>query len=845
MKTKLLCIFLLLSVYVGMSYAQTFVDPETRGVWIPVDFAPYDSASVETMMRNLSAANFNVVYLDVWDGHSVDAGTVYPSAVVADAGGPRQYPEFVGTDPLRTYIDIAHKYGIEVIAWFELMPFDISVSSDSIKADEPLLLKANPGWAMVQRDTTKVGYHHEGYGYYWGMDPAVSGVANFVVNLYTELARNYPDLDGIESDIENDTTFSYSDTARIRFMQETGNPDPLTLPDNNSAWLSWRRLQVTNIVKRIYQDVKEVNPQCVITAAVDPPAWGLYTYLSSWDVWSKNNYVDMVDPMLYEPTTYFDSELKGCISFVPPGFKVNAGIDATNNSLNDVVSEIRDARANGAAGEVIWYYTPISSPADLATLKSEVFTAKTLPSYDDLVMDNSSSGLFRTVGSWTTERGGYKSTYLTSQAAAGDTAFFSVRVLRSGTYTLYGYWSGDSATNCARAIVQTSTGAFVKLDTVDQALNLNSWSYVDKFDLNSGDNVTIKLSGTGGGNLVADAFRLRRGHPFTLIDYAVPDSQTIMLKFSDPLLDPPLSFTRVLTSLGETGISYFVDPGDNTVLHISVPPLKQGDEFTLRVDSLVDLSYDTLNVVQSLTYDPDSTTHLIDDQTSGSFHKLTGTWTEDTSYTAVNGEYWLTKQASLISRAEWGPLTIQNNGYYEVYADIPSTHVPLTDSCLYIVSEHFGTDSIHVSQASATGWLKLGNFPYYSGDQFAALVSSEAGADTSKYLVADAMMLRRSVEITGVVTKLNVLPDKPGLSNNYPNPFNPSTSVNVVLPRAGPMSLKVYNSLGQLVMTVDQGFKPKGEYTYIINMGNLASGVYFCVLRQGETSLVKKMALVK
>lgn len=845
MKKQLLRVFLLLIVFAGMCSAESFVDPETRGVWIPVGFAPYDSASVETMMRNLSAANFNVIYLDVWDGHGVDAGTVYPSAVVADAGGPRQYPEFVGTDPLRTYIDIAHKYGIQVIAWFELMPFDISVSSDSIKADEPLLLKANPGWALVQRDTTKVGYHHESYGYYWGMDPAVSGVADFVVNLYTELAKNYPDLDGIESDIENDTTFSYSDTARIRFMRETGKPDPLTLPSNNSEWLSWRRLQVTNIVKRIYQNVKAVNPQCVITAAVDPPAWGLYKYLASWNVWSENNYVDMVDPMLYEPTTYFDSELKGCLSFVPPGFKVNAGIDVTGNSLNDAISEIRDARENGAAGEVIWYYTPISSPADLAKLKSEVFTAKTLPSFDDLVMDNSSGGLFRTVGTWTTQRGGYKSTYLTGAASAGDTAIFSVRVLRSGTYTLYGYWSGDSATNCARAIVQTGTGAFVKADTIDQKLNLNTWSYIDKFNLNSGDIATIKLSGAGGGNLVADAFRLRRGHPFTLIDYAVPDSQSVVLKFSDPLLNPQPPITKVSTSLGAAGVSYFVDPGDNTVLHINVPPLKQGSDVTVNVDGLVDVSYDTLNVVQSVTYDPDSTTLLMDDRTSASFHRLAGTWTQDTNYTAVNDEYWLTKQTPLLSRAEWGPLPIQVNGYYNVYVDVPDIHVPLTDNCLYIVSDHFGTDSIHVSQAAAKGWLKLGNFPYYSGDQFAALVTSVAGADTGKYLVADAVMLRRSVEITGLRTKLSVLPEKLSLSDNYPNPFNPSTDVNVVLPRAAPMSLKVYNSLGELVMTVDKGFKPKGEYTYIINLGSLASGAYFCVLRQGETRIVKKMALVK
>ncbi len=838
-------LILAVNIFAHTSYAQVFVDPETRGVWAPVGFVPYDSASVETIVRNLSAANFNVIYVGVWDGHSVDASTIYPSAVVADAGGPRQYPEFVGTDPLRTWIDIAHKYDMEVIAWFELMPYDISVSSDSIEADEPLLLKANPSWALVQRDTTKVGYHHESYGYYWGVDPAVSGVQNFVVNLYTELAKNYPDLDGIQTDIENDTTFSYSDVARSLFMQQTGNPDPLTLPSNNPAWLSWRQLQVTNLVKRIYQSVKQINPQCVMAAAVVPPAWGLNNYLAAWNVWAKDSYVDMVEPMLYEPPLYFGSELQGCISVAPPGFKVSAGTDASGNSLSDVISEIRTARADGAAGEVVWYYTPISSASALATIKSQVFTAKTLPAFDDLVMDNNSNGLFHSAGTWTLQRGGYKGNYVVGQAVAGDTAYFTVRVLRSGDYTLYGYWSGDSATNSPQAIVSMTSGSFAKTDTVDQQLNLNEWSFVDKFFLNSGDTAVIKLAGSDGSNLIADAFRLRRGRPFTLIDYAVPDSQDILLKFSNRLTFPALPITRVSTSFGNKGISYYVDPGDNTVLHINLPPLKPGIEFTLNVDSLVDVSYDTLNVVQSLSYDPDSTTLVVDDNTSGSFHKISGTWTQDTSITAINGEYWLTKQSSTIARAEWGPAPIDVTGYYNEFANIPSTQVPLTDTCVYIVSEHFGTDSIRTSQVSTKGWLKLGSFPYNAGDQFAALVSSVPGADTTKYLVADAMMLQRSVQITGIKTSMSVLPEKLDLSDNYPNPFNPSTVVNVELSRAGPMSLKVYNSLGQLAMTVDDGLKSAGEYKYIINMNRFASGIYFCVLRQGEASIVKKMALIK
>lgn len=97
----------------------------------------------------------------------------------------------------------------------------------------------------------------------------------------------------------------------------------------------------------------------------------------------------------------------------------------------------------------------------------------------------------------------------------------------------------------------------------------------------------------------------------------------------------------------------------------------------------------------------------------------------------------------------------------------------------------------------------------------------------------------------GVKQTPNTVPGKFDLSDNYPNPFNPSTVVKVSLPESGVASLKVYNVLGQLITTVDQGFKAKGEYTYTIKMDNFASGVYFYTLQQGTNLMTKKMLLLK
>lgn len=83
------------------------------------------------------------------------------------------------------------------------------------------------------------------------------------------------------------------------------------------------------------------------------------------------------------------------------------------------------------------------------------------------------------------------------------------------------------------------------------------------------------------------------------------------------------------------------------------------------------------------------------------------------------------------------------------------------------------------------------------------------------------------------------------LSQNYPNPFNPSTTIKFSLPRAGNVTLKVYNILGSQVATLIDGFKPLGSYSVEFNAKNLPSGIYFYELREGSYSEIKKMSLLK
>jgi hypothetical protein len=100
--------------------------------------------------------------------------------------------------------------------------------------------------------------------------------------------------------------------------------------------------------------------------------------------------------------------------------------------------------------------------------------------------------------------------------------------------------------------------------------------------------------------------------------------------------------------------------------------------------------------------------------------------------------------------------------------------------------------------------------------------------------------------LTGIEDDNNgLLPNDFELVQNYPNPFNPSTTIEFALPRAGHVSLIVYNVIGQEVAVLVDAHKSAGNYSIEFGADNFPSGVYFYKLVHQEGSETRKMMLVK
>jgi hypothetical protein len=96
-----------------------------------------------------------------------------------------------------------------------------------------------------------------------------------------------------------------------------------------------------------------------------------------------------------------------------------------------------------------------------------------------------------------------------------------------------------------------------------------------------------------------------------------------------------------------------------------------------------------------------------------------------------------------------------------------------------------------------------------------------------------------------VERRSDVIPDRYQLYQNFPNPFNPTTTISFDVPHPANLMLTLYDAAGRLVMDLGSGYYQAGSYRIQLDASRLSSGTYYCQLRSAEYIKSRPMLLLR
>ena len=136
-----------------------------------------------------------------------------------------------------------------------------------------------------------------------------------------------------------------------------------------------------------------------------------------------------------------------------------------------------------------------------------------------------------------------------------------------------------------------------------------------------------------------------------------------------------------------------------------------------------------------------------------------------------------------------------------------------------------------------TGYFFQGATLVNLGDEWAPL--SQYGFAGNYYIRAFVQYVSEAVSpVTGEVESFTLAP-------NYPNPFNPSTTIDFALAQPAEVEITIYDVTGGKVVTLADGTRAAGTHSVVWNAVDRPSGIYFYSLRVGDQTFTRKMVLVK
>lgn len=368
------------SANAALASAIPYDKDEFKGVWIrPTET---NSLTIEHALNRIKDAGIDNVFLETY----FHGKTIFPSKTMAMYQFIQQNEKYAGFDPLKVWIEEAHKRNMKVHIWFETF----YVGNNNPKDNPQSILAVKPDWGnKTKRDfdsLTAVPSASEHNGYF--IDPANPDVQEFLQTLITEIIQTYhPDginLDYIRYpqsmaakfagyDLSN---WGYTDYARNEFKLQYGK-DPVDISYGDPLWAAWSRYRqdkVTAFVSRI-STLTKANKTMLTTVIFPDRQKAMEVKQQDWRTWSALGYVDGFTPLLLtcDPETA-GVMMKDVISNKSACTKLFAGLFVTfmNGTTEDLLRQIHESRKDKADGVIIFDYSHLKDKY-IDTLTTSVF----------------------------------------------------------------------------------------------------------------------------------------------------------------------------------------------------------------------------------------------------------------------------------------------------------------------------------------------------------------------------------------------------------------------------------------------------------------------------------------
>ena len=180
--------------------------------------------------------------------------------------------------------------------------------------------------------------------------------------------------------------------------------------------------------------------------------------------------------------------------------------------------------------------------------------------------------------------------------------------------------------------------------------------------------------------------------------------------------------------------------------------------------------------------------------------------------------------------------------------DIPSGAIIQSRGFYVIVTEDGSASAFGLSSSGEQLWLENKEGELIDSVNFTGHTAAQSYGripDGGEWQLLNTITRGNTNGSISAVRNGDQVPLQPMLGLNYPNPFNPSTTISFVLPASGHVVIRIFNVLGAEVATLVEGQRTAGMHQTIFDARGLPSGVYVCRMQAGDFTASRKLLLVR